>query len=42
MASICNDDGGLRRILFVDVDGSRKTIRLGKVAKRTAEAGKLR
>jgi len=42
MASVCNDPNGRRRILFVDADGSRKTIRLGKVAKRDAAAIKLR
>jgi integrase len=36
MASISNDPGGLRRILFVAADGSRKTIRLGKVPRRVA------
>jgi integrase len=42
MASIANDPNGTRRILFVDSNGSRKTIRLGKVAKRDAQAIKLR
>lgn len=42
MASIGNDNG-LRRILFVcPKDGSRKTVRLGSVSKRDAEATKLR
>ncbi len=36
MASICNDPNGRRRILFVDADGARKTIRLGKVSKADA------
>lgn len=42
MASIANDPGGRRRIQFVDVDGTRRTIRLGKVAARTAEQVKFR
>lgn len=37
MASIANDPGGRRRILFVDRDNNRKAIWLGKVSKRTAE-----
>jgi len=37
MASIGKDPGGQRRILFVDADGSRKTIRLGKVSQRDAD-----
>lgn len=37
MASVCKDSGGTRRILFVAPDGSRKTIRLGKVDQRSAE-----
>jgi integrase len=36
MASIANDPGGKRRILFLDKNGDRKTIWLGKVSKRTA------
>jgi hypothetical protein len=42
MASIGNDPGGRRRILFVDIDSKRRTIRLGKMAKRQAEAIKVR
>jgi integrase len=42
MASIAREPNGHRRILFVDADGSRKTIRLGKVPQRTAEAVKYR
>jgi len=42
MASIANDAGGLKRIQFVDGDGERKTIRLGKVSMRAAEAVKGR
>ena len=38
MASIANDPGGRRRILFVAPDGSRKTIRLGKTDRKSAEA----
>ena len=38
MASVCNDPGGTRRILFIGPDGTRKTIRLGKVPQRDAEA----
>ncbi|NQT39184.1 MAG: hypothetical protein HQ581_16925, partial [Planctomycetes bacterium] len=42
MASISNDPGGRRRILFVDPDGQRKAVRLGKVSKREAESVKYR
>jgi hypothetical protein len=42
MASVANDPGGRRRILFVAPDGSRKTLRLGKVAQRAAEGVALR
>lgn len=38
MAGIGNDPGGRRRILFTTVDGKRKTVRLGKVSQRQAEA----
>jgi len=38
MASIGNDAGGLKRILFYAPDGSRKTLRLGKCSKRDAES----
>lgn len=38
MASIGNDSGGRKRILFVANDGSRKTVRLGKCSAKTAEA----
>jgi len=37
MASIVNDPNGRRRIQFVSPDGSRKTIRLGKIDRKTAE-----
>ena len=36
MASIGKDSNGRKRILFVAPDGSRKTLRLGKVSERTA------
>ncbi len=42
MASISNDAGGFRRILFVAPDGIRKSIRLGKCSKRVAESFKYR
>src|SRR6476619_6575085 len=42
MASISNDPGGKRRILFFDPSGERKQIRLGKVSKWTAERIKTR
>jgi len=42
MASLANDPNGRRRILFVDTEGNRKTIRLGKMSKRQAETVKLR
>lgn len=38
MASTVNDPGGRRRILFVAPDESRKTIRLGKIDRKSAEA----
>jgi integrase len=38
MASIVNDPGGRRRILYVAPDESRKTIRLGKCDRKSAEA----
>jgi integrase len=38
MASIANDPGGRRRILFVDTDETRKTIRLGKCDRKSAES----
>src|SRR5262245_52547844 len=37
MASVVNDPGGRRRILFVAPDESRKTIRLGKCDRKSAE-----
>jgi hypothetical protein len=42
VASIANDPGGKRRILFVDPQGDRKAIRLGKVSLRAAEGLKYR
>jgi integrase len=36
MASIGRDPGGKKRILFVALDGSRKTIRLGKMTEKSA------
>ena len=42
MASIGKDPNGRRRILFVAPDRKRKTVRLGKVSKRTAEGVKCR
>jgi len=38
MASVANDPNGRKRILFVDADGSRKAIRLGKIDRKSAEA----
>ena len=42
MASIGKDKNGRRRILFVAPDGKRKTIRLGKMPQRAAEAIKVK
>ena len=42
MASIGTDPNGRRRILFVGGDGKRRTVRLGKVSQRQAEAFKAR
>ncbi|MEQ9454363.1 MAG: tyrosine-type recombinase/integrase [Phycisphaeraceae bacterium] len=42
MASISNDPNGSRRILFTDAKGVRRTLRLGKVSKRHAQATKVR
>jgi hypothetical protein len=41
LASISYSDGRAT-IQFIDVDGKRKSVRLGSVPKRTAEAIKLR
>jgi len=37
MASICDDPGGRRRILFIGPDGQRKPLRLGKVSHAYAQ-----
>lgn len=37
MASVVNDPNGRKRIQFVAPDGRRKTVRLGKVDRKTAE-----
>ncbi len=42
MASIARDPNGRRRILFVAPDGRRRTLRLGKLSQRHAEAVKVR
>ena len=42
MASIVNDSNGRKRILFVDRDGSRKAVRLGKASTEQAEAAKVK
>jgi integrase len=42
MASVGMDGNGRRRILFVAGDGTRKTIRLGKVSQRQAESFKVK
>lgn len=42
MASISNDPNGRRRILFINPTKDRKTIRLGKVSLRQAEAVKVK
>lgn len=41
MASIATEPNGRRRILFSAADGKRKTLRLGKVTQRAAEAVKV-
>src|SRR6516225_135244 len=38
MASVVNDPNGRKRILFVAPDESRKTIRLGKLDRKSADA----
>ena len=40
MASICSDPNGFKRILFVGLDGKRKTLRIGKKKSRDADAFK--
>lgn len=42
MASISSESGGRRRVQFVAGDGSRQTVRLGKVTQRQAEAFKVK
>jgi integrase len=42
MASVSTDSAGLRRILFVNGDGDRKAIRLGKVPVKLANEIKLK
>ena len=42
MASIANDPNGTRRILFTDPHGKRRTLRLGKVPKKHAEAVRVK
>ncbi|MCE9591915.1 MAG: site-specific integrase [Planctomycetes bacterium] len=42
MASISSDDNGLKRLLVVLPDGSRKPIRLGRMTLRAAEAVKVK
>lgn len=42
MASLINDSNGRKRIQFTAPNGERKTIRLGKMAKRSAESIKFR
>ena len=37
MASICTDRGGLRRISFVDAQGRRRSLRLGRMSKKDVE-----
>ena len=38
MASIVDDPNGRRRIMFIGADGKRRTIRLGKTDRKTAES----
>ena len=42
MASVANDPNGLKRILFVDANGLRRTIRLGHVDHKAATAVRVR
>lgn len=41
MASLSNERNGTRRIQWFDVNGDRKTLRLGKTTKKAAESFKL-
>jgi|GEM_PF-2098531 len=40
MASICSDPNGFKRVMFVGLDGKRKTLRIGKRKGREADAFK--
>lgn len=42
MATICEDPGGRKRILFNGRDGSRRAIRLGKMSRKHADYFKIR
>lgn len=42
MASVVKDPNGKKRVLFVDANGSRKTIRLGKTSLKQANAFKVK
>jgi integrase len=42
MASISNEPNGRRTVQFVDTDGRRRSVRLGKVSKRQAETVRAR
>ncbi len=42
MASLIKDPNGLKRIQFTDADGARKTVRLGRMTVRDAEAVKVK
>ncbi len=42
MASVCKRPGGRRNIQFTAADGSRKTLRLGKVSQKAAEGVRTR
>jgi len=42
MASVARDRNGTKRVLFVDGDGARRTIRLGDVQVKAAESFRLR
>jgi integrase len=42
MASICDDPGGRKRVLFNGQDGLRRPIRLGKMSRKQADSFKIR
>lgn len=42
MASLCRDKNGGKRILFMDGDGDRRTLRLGTLSVKAAESVRLR